>query len=346
MQADKVYCASSYLMYRTIADRRRSFSETMTPRFFEADFLREPVASDKELEDKLRKQVQKACTGGAALALSGGIDSAVLAKFMPKGATAYTFQCRVPGKRVTDEVPAAGRYAEACGLRHEVIPVYWEDFENFTPLLMRRKGAPIHSIEVQIYKAALRAKQDGFSRIIFGESADINYGGLSGLLSRDWSVGEFLERYAYVMPYRVLKIFEIPTEPVTAFETDGRVDVHEFCRHFFFKEGLGSYTNACDAAGVECAAPYAHTFMGAPLDLARVRAGENKYWIRKIFKRLYPGFPVPVKTPMPRPMNEWLADWAGPRREEFWPHCTDGMTGDQKWLVWCLERFLDLLEEK
>ena len=70
----------------------------------------------------------------------------------------------------------------------------------------------------------------------------------------------------------------------------------------------------------------------------------GKYLVREIFRRLYPNFVIPPKTPMPRPMNEWLKDWEGPKREEFWPHCTEGMTGDQKWLVWCLEKFLDMCD--
>lgn len=37
---------------------------------------------------------------------------------------------------------------------------------------MRHKKAPIHSIEVQIYKADLQAKADGIDTIIFGEAAD------------------------------------------------------------------------------------------------------------------------------------------------------------------------------
>jgi len=47
---------------------------------------------------------------------------------------------------------------------------------------------------------------------------------------------------------------------------------------------------------------------------------------------------------MPRPVNEWFADWVGPTRPEFIPHCTDDMTGDQKWMVWCLERYLNIIE--
>ena len=51
------------------------------------------------------------------------------------------------------------------------------------------------------------------------------------------------------------------------------------------------------------------------------------------------------KTPMPRPMSQWLANWEGPKREEFIPNSIRDLTGDQKWLVYVLEWFLNLLEE-
>ena len=74
------------------------------------------------------------------------------------------------------------------------------------------------------------------------------------------------------------------------------------------------------------------------------RHGLNFTLVREVFQRLYPDLKVPAKTPMPRPMNEWFKDWTGPQRPEFWPHCTDHMNGDQKWLVWCLENFLNMID--
>lgn len=110
--------------------------------------------------------------GTAVLAVSDGTDSAVLAKFMPKGSIAYTFKCIVPGVEVTDESKQAIIYVEKCGLKHKIIDIYWKDFEQYVSLLMKHKNAPIHSIEVQIYKAALQAKKDGINDLIFGEAAD------------------------------------------------------------------------------------------------------------------------------------------------------------------------------
>lgn len=86
------------------------------------------------------------------------------------------------------------------------------------------------------------------------------------------------------------------------------------------------------------------TYLDAPIDYQRIRSGETKYLVREAFRKLYPDLEMPEKTPMPRPVNEWFKDWEGPKRPEFFPHCTDNMTGDQKWMVWCLERFLNLPE--
>lgn len=344
---DKKYCSSSWLMYRTIADRRMRFSENWMPQFYvqgEGAELNQ-IHDSFELEENLKKTVQKICQNKkTALALSGGIDSAILARFMPKGSIAYTFKCVVQGIDVTDETEQAAKYAEECGLEHRIIEIYWEDIEKFVSLLMKHKGAPCHSIEVQIYKAGLQALKDGNEAIIYGESCDLNYGGLSGLLSKNWTVGEFIDRYSYVKPYYVLKDFVVITEPITRYAHDGYVNVHEFDRGFFLEEAMGSYMNACSVAGIDLCTPYAETRLAMPLDLERIRKGENKYLIRELFARLYPGFAAPSKTPMPRPMDEWFKDWEGPTKLEFLPNCSINMTGDQKYYIWILEKFLSMLD--
>lgn len=348
MNVDKRYCMSSFLMFRTIADDTKCFKERMVPQILKGWNIndRRAIHDSRQLEEHLKARVEQTAAGGTmALALSGGIDSAILVRFMPKGSVAYTFKCIVPGIDVVDETSMAAKYARECGLEHRIVEVYWEDFEKYTPLLMKHKGMPIHSIEVQIYKAALQAKEDGLDGLIFGESSDVQYGGLDGLLSKDWTIGEFIDRYSYVMPYKVLKDCEMVLEPYFSYASNGYVDLHKFVSNFFYREGLNSYVHALDLAGIMGVYPYAETYLADPLDYDRIRSGENKYIVREVFRKLYPEFTVPPKTPMPRPMNEWLQDWEGPTRPEFWPHCTDHMTGDQKWLVWCLEKFLDMLDE-
>lgn len=343
---DKNYCMSSFLMYRRIVDKDKIFADGIVPYVPQTNQNRIPINNSDELYMALKKQVDEATKDGkAALALSGGIDSAILAKMMPPGSVAYTFKCVVPGIDVIDETKAAARYAKECGLEHRVIEVYWEDMEKYAPFLMKHKGAPIHSIEVQIYKAALQAKKDGFERLIYGESADCVFGGLSNLLSKDWSVGEFIDRYCYVKPYHVLKSSKLILEPIIRHEKNGYIDPHEFLSTEFYPESVGSYINASAAAKFGLVVPYANCVLNTPLDYKRIRNGENKYIVREVFNKLYQGFDIPKKTPMPRPTNEWFKDWEGPRRNEFYQNCIKNMTGDQKWLIWSLEKFLDMVDQ-
>ncbi|MBR4382397.1 MAG: hypothetical protein IKP64_02445, partial [Selenomonadaceae bacterium] len=119
---------------------------------------------------------------------------------------------------------------------------------------------------------------------------------------------------------------------------------HEFLNKYFRQEALGSYTNACEAAGVEFVAPYSLTKLAKPIDYKKIRGGESKYIVREAFRKLYPDENIPTKTPMPRPVNEWFENWQGPKRAEFLPHCHETLNGNQRWMLWCLERFLNLFE--
>lgn len=342
---DKIYCMSSYLMYRYVFNSEKTFEHDRKCNIVDISFPRVPVTTPEELLLTIKDSVKTACKEGkAALALSGGIDSAILAKFMPEGAKAYTFRCVVPRKKVTDESGQARKWAEICRLDHEVIDVYWEDIASASEILMKHKGAPIHSIEAQIYHAAGVAKENGAVNFIFGENADIIYGGMNGLLEKDWLYSEFVDRYTYIMPYKVLRDPQMVLDPFREFEKDGHIDGHDFINKYFRQEALGTYQNACETAGVNFIGPYSMTYLDAPIDYARIRRGESKYLIREAFQLLYPGEELPVKIPMPRPMNEWFEKWDGPKRPEFIPHSTDGMTGDQKWMVWALEKYLDIID--
>ncbi len=342
---DREFCMSSWLMFRTIVDNTKCFADGIRDFHMLPPESRKPVSNCNELYDALAGEVESFCDGRpTALALSGGIDSAILAKMMPKGSVAYTFKCVVPGTEVTDESPQAAKYAEECGLEHRIVEIHWEDMVEMSKALMRHKGSPCHSIEVQIYKACLQAKSDGFGKMIYGESADIIYGGMSGLLSKDRTVGNIIDRYSYVLPYKVLRNPLLIIQPYTRWERDGYVDVHRFLNTTMYEEAINSYEDACATAGIELSMPYSKTFLATELDYGRIRRGENKYLVREVFNNLYPTWEIPVKTPMPRPLNEWMRDWQGPVRPEFWPHCTDEMTGDQKWYVYALEQFLNMID--
>lgn len=279
--------------------------------------------------------------GRTAIFLSGGIDSAILAALLPAGTKAYTFRCVAPG--AIDETRQAALYARINSLDHEIIDMRWEDFEALTPELLRFDGVPFHSIEVQLLKAARHAKAAGRDKLVLGESADGVFGGLSGLLSRDWDAESLEQRYSFVRPAAALKHPVDVSDVFRRYRTPGgTIDIEAFLRNVFCIESSSSYMHAFELAGVEACMPYGRMRPAAPLDLARIRRGESKYLLRELFAKLYPGLAAPEKIPMPRATEQWFAEWGGPRRREFIPGCQAGMTGDQKWLVWCLEQFLEM----
>ena len=344
VSVDKRYCSSSFLMFRTIADKNKAFSNRLVPNLFVPSFERYPVKSCDNIDEIIRRILtEKMKNQKTAIMLSSGIDSTILARYLPEGTKAYTLRCIA--KNAKDETEHAKRYADVCKLDHHIIDVTWDDYLLYTPMLMKHKGAPIHSIEPQIYKAALQAKKDGIDSLIFGESADCIFGGQSGLFSKNWLLEEFIYRYTYVMPSRVLKDYEIIIDPYIRYIEDNVIDISKFMGDFYYRESVGSYDNPCSLAGIEFIGPYTKMYLDVPLDLDRIKSGDSKYLVRNLYKKLYPNIESEPKTPMPREVDQWLASWTGPKRNEFLAGCIDELTGDQKWLVFALEWFLNLLEE-
>lgn len=344
MTVDKDYCISSFLMYRMIAKEGVSFSDKYPVYKADISFKRYGVANSMDLYDSLKKIMAGVTSeGDAALALSGGIDSAILASMMPPGSTAYTFKCVVPGVDTVDETKRAAHYAKKWGLEHIIIELQWDDIIKPLEKLMKNKGAPIHSIESQIYNACVVAKKDGFSKMIFGENADIIYGGMDGLLKKDWTIGEYIDRYSYVLPYKVLRNPLMITEPFLEYESEGYVDSFAFTNKYFRQEALGTYNNACNTAGIDFIGPYSQTELIEKLDVHRIRSGDSKYLVREVFKSIY-SEDMPKKIPMPRPTDEWLKSWKGPTRPEFFDNCSTLLNGDQKWMLYSLECFLNMID--
>lgn len=335
--------ASSFLMYRALINKSMAFSEDLPPRLFEAPTSRIHVQTTEDVEKAIVTVLEENKGRQIALALSGGIDSAIIAKYLPKGTLAYTFRCVAEG--AIDETVKAREYADICGLNHKIIDVTWEDYMQFAPVLMRHKGAPIHSIEPQIYKAAMTAKADGVTHLIFGESADAIFGGMDGLISEEWTFDAFVDRYTYIKPEKIIKHGKSILEPFQKYQNGSGIDYYHFVADYFYHESNGSYDNACSAVGVGYVSPFNRMILDAPLDYKRIRSGEPKYMLAELFCRLYGVSAVPRKLPMPRAVKQWLKDWKGPIRSEFIPNCIDGLSADQKWMVFILEMFLNIMNE-
>ena len=342
MIENKTYCMSSFLMFRKVMGEYTFKAGVKIKDFKRLEGI-DYVGNKEDLRSSIKKKLDKEIDSKTAIMLSGGIDSAILASFMPEGAIAYTLNNVADG--ATNEVLKASEFARINKLDLRIVDVYWDDYIKYAPILMKSKGAPIHSIEVQIYKAAMQAKKDGVNKLVFGESADSIFGGLDGLLSKEWTVDEFVARYSFVLPNKVLKSYNIIKEPYEKYSENGYMCTHEFISNIFFEESVASYINACNLADVQFIGPYTNMSLKGELDLDKVRSGNSKYIVRDLFKEIYPNIDMGKKTPMPRPMGIWLKNWEGPNRPEFLNLDMSKFTGDQKWLLFSLEMFLNMLEK-
>lgn len=342
---DKTYCMSSYLAFRYIVDDDIEFYEKTSHNNYlllnEEQKVR--VKSAKEIDDVIFRQMKALENEELGILLSGGMDSAILAAYMP-GRKAYTFRF-VNGKWQEDELNRAEKYAEYYNLELHYVDISWDTVQEHIDAAMLLKGAPVHSIEPQIVQAALQAKEDGVERIIIGDAADYIFGGMDKLLSKDWSFNEFVQRYTYINPKDVLVDYADMTYVFEEYRRGKNIDFMSFLERYASIESYGSYKNAFDTAKMPYADLYEVLQLDGELDLSRIRNGESKYLIRELFKMKYPEMPVPEKNPMPRPVDAYFLNWEGPTRPEFKKNLNmKNFTGNQKWLVYCLERFLNLHE--
>ncbi len=77
-------------------------------------------------------------------------------------------------------------------------------------------------------------------------------------------------------------------------------------------ESYASYKNAFETAQIDFIDPYELLKQG---DLGRIRNGDTKYLIRDLFRMKYPETTIPIKQPMPRPVNSYFASWEGHKKK-------------------------------
>ena len=344
---DKVYCMSSYLALRYIEDDDRDFCAGLRHTIVDlpSDEDRIAVRSADEIDQAIADQLERFSNHRKGILLSGGMDSAILASYL-SGADAYTFRF-LNGNFQKEELERAKYFASYYGLRLHYVDIDFEIVEGCVDAVMATKAAPVHSIEPQIYRAAVQAKEDGVEVMIIGDGSDYVFGGMDKLLSRDWSFDAFMERYIYLNPADVLKEHCSMEYLFDRYRTKDGIDFQRFMDVVATEESYDSYNNAFRAARMKYYDPYARLVMAEPLDLARVRSGESKYLVRELMKKKYPGIPVPEKNPMPRPVDQYFDEWKGPVRREFLENLDmTKFTGNQKWLLWCLERFLNTYDKQ
>jgi asparagine synthetase B (glutamine-hydrolysing) len=345
---DKDFCLSSYISFRYIWKEGKDFYNGLRHENFQpvAENNKVYVKTAEDIYNDIRKQFDQlyAKYENIGILLSGGMDSANLAHFLKPGSHAYTFTSDTGVFNA--DVERASYYCRKFNLQHHLINISFEDYKHYTPIVMAAKGAPVHSIEPQIFKAAIMAQNDGVELLIVGESADLIFGGMDQLISRDWNFDDFAKRYTFLEPSKVLTT---PVDMSELYETyrlpEGKIDYMKFMDEVFSIESSSSYMNAFAAARMPYYDPYARMMMSEPLDMHRVRNGEPKYLVRELFSMIYPELEIPFKIPMPRPVDAIFKEWSGPTRAEFRKDIDmNTLTGNQKWQLWCAELFLDIFE--
>ena len=339
---DKKYCMSSYMAFRYIEKENMDFYPGMHHSNIKSipDNQRILVHTSDDIDREISKQMEQFKDKKKGILLSGGMDSAIVASYL-SGSDAYTFRF-LGGDYQKEELDRAKYYAKYYGLNLHYVDITWDTVVSHLEPVMRAKAAPVHSIEPQIFQAALQAKDDGIEMMFVGESSDLIFGGMDGLLAKDWTLEEFMNRYIFTKPEDVL---EEPESMQYLFERyrkdDEKIDFLKFMDDVFSIESSSSYLNAFETAGMIYYDPYARLKMADELDLYRVRHGEPKYLIRELMVKKYPEIPVPNKNPMPRPVDEYFRNWEGPKRSEFRKDIDlSKFTGNQKWQMYCLEQFL------
>ncbi len=334
------------MAFRYIEDNDKDFFDDMHHQNIKSVPIEEriPVHTSDDIDKEMEKQFSLIRDKKLGVLLSGGMDSAIAASYM-QGADAYTFRF-LGGTYQKDELERAEYYAKYYGLALHYVDIDWNTVISNINIVMEAKAAPVHSIEPQIFQAALQALDDGIEMMVIGESADLVFGGMDQLLGKEWKFDEFVKRYTFTNPFDVLKDpknMEYLYERYRVGE-DG-IDYLKFMDNVFSIESSGSYMNAFLVAGLSYFDPYAKLIMADPLDLYRVRNGEPKYLIRDLMKKKYPEISVPNKIPMPRLVDSYFRNWEGPKRPEFIAGLDmSRFNGNQKWQMWCLERFLNYFE--
>lgn len=174
---DKNFCMSSYLAFRYIEKDGVDFAEGLHHENIVpvSDNEKTLVKSAEEINAAIQKVFDGLKGKRLGVLLSGGMDSAICASYMPES-DAYTFRF-LDGQFQKEELERAEYFAKYYGLKLHYVDISWKTVEAYLEPCMKSKCAPVHSIEPQLLQAALQAKNDGIEHLVIGESSDLVFGG-------------------------------------------------------------------------------------------------------------------------------------------------------------------------
>lgn len=273
--------------------------------------------------------------------ISSGIDSATVAKMLPK--SSFAFYATYEERDVDPELDTVKRYCAENNLTLVIVPVSWKDYELQMDYLMRVKKLPIHPCEIPVYMCCKRAQEIGVQVLFSGWGADTHFGGMDKLMSKDWSIDEFKQRYEYCSSIQQTE----NEDHYKPFVNDNNsINVYDFLTYNYHVMTLRSFFYIPELCGL-LHVPLWSFLKAEDLDLVRIRS-EPKYIIQEAFKILYPSFEPTEKLPFTRPtdlyMKKHFSDYTYCDKLKIYSQKIKNniieTTGQQKWMIYILNRFI------
>ena len=118
---DKSYCMSSFLSLRYVEDDNKQFFDGLKHQVYKQKPMdyKVFVSNAQDVDIALRNVFRRITHEKLGMLLSGGMDSSILASYMPEGSNAYTFRF-LGGKYQSDELERA---VQGC-FRHQLDGCY------------------------------------------------------------------------------------------------------------------------------------------------------------------------------------------------------------------------------
>lgn len=273
--------------------------------------------------------------------ISSGIDSATVAKTLPK--KSYAFYATYEERDFDPELEIVKQYTQENELQLIVVNVSWEDYEQHMDYLMRVKKLPIHPCEIPVYMCCKKAQELGVHVLFSGWGADTHFGGMDKLMTKEWSIDDFKHRFEYCSSLQLTSDYN---NYVSFLKSDNTVNVYDFLTYNYHVMTLRSFFYIPELFGLIHLPLWSYLGVES-LDIKRIK-NEPKYIIQEAFKLMYPNFKPTEKLPFTRPtdlyMEEHFNDYT--YCENLKLHSqqinnnTINTTGQQKWMIYILNRFL------
>ena len=247
--------------------------------------------------------------------------------------------------KLTDKIYETATLKGVFGAIRDASPDYWG-----RGLIDRYFAGTVDEMEYLLQSPDDRsgALDFGLENLITGSGADLCFGGLFNLLSKKWTNEEFKERYTFVNPNKVMKVEAEPYDFYKDYNGEPYFKLDEFMSEIYGTATTKYFNNAMKLAGITLKAPYEYIHRDFELDYERIKNGEEKYFLRELFRERVGDLFVPRKYPLPRPLKIW-ANYYGEiiNKDIFYEDAYERCTRDEeKWLTYSADHYLYLLRNR